>query len=42
MVERGGKVRSHHVAEVTAQTLKPILVDAIAKDTHLRTDESPV
>jgi transposase-like protein len=42
LVERGGNVRSHHVAEVTAKTLKPILVDAIAKDTHFRTDESPV
>jgi hypothetical protein len=27
---------------VTAKTLKPILVDAIAKDTNLRTDQSPV
>lgn len=42
LVERGGKVRSHHVAEVTATTLKPILVEAIAKDTHFRTDQSPV
>src|ERR1700741_205751 len=42
LVERGGKVRSHHVPEVTAKTLRPILVDAIAKDTHFRTDESPV
>ena len=42
LVERGGKVRSHHVADVTAKTLKPILVDAIAKDTHFRTDQSPV
>jgi transposase-like protein len=42
LVERGGKVRSHHVAEVTATTLKPILVEAIATDTHFRTDQSPV
>jgi transposase-like protein len=42
LVERGGKVRSHHVKEVTAATLKPILADAIAKDTHFRTDESGV
>ena len=42
LVERGGQVRSHHVADVTAATLKPILVDAIAKDTHFRTDSSPV
>ena len=32
LVERGGKVRSFHVPEVTATTLKPIIVDAIAKD----------
>jgi hypothetical protein len=42
LVERGGRVRSHHVPEVTAKTLKPILVDAIANDTHFRTDESPL
>jgi hypothetical protein len=42
LVERGGRVRSHHVPEVTAKTLKPILVEAITKDTHFRTDESPV
>ena len=41
LVERGGKVRSRHVADVTAKTLKPILVDAIAKETNLRTDQSP-
>jgi transposase-like protein len=42
LVERGGKVRSFHVPEVTATTVKPIIVDAIAKDTHFRTDESGV
>jgi transposase-like protein len=42
LVERGGKVRSRHVADVTAKTLKPILVEAIAKETDLRTDQSPV
>jgi hypothetical protein len=42
LVERGGKVRSRHVADVTATTLKPILVESIAKDTHFRTDQSPV
>ncbi len=42
LVERGGKVRSYHVPEVTASTLKPIIVDAIAKDSHFRTDESGV
>ena len=42
LVERGGKVHSFHVPEVTAATLKPIIVDAIAKDSHFRTDESGV
>jgi transposase-like protein len=42
LVERGGKVHSYHVPEVTAATLKPIIVDAIAKDSHFRTDESSV
>jgi len=32
LVERGGKVHSYHVPEVTAATWKPIIVDAIAKD----------
>jgi ISXO2-like transposase domain len=38
----GGKVRSRHVPDISASTLKPILVEAIAKDTHFRTDQSPV
>src|SRR3954453_6919924 len=42
LVERGGKVRSRHVADVSAKTLKPILVEAIAKDSHFRTDQAPV
>jgi transposase-like protein len=42
LVERGGKVHSYHVPEVTAATLRPIIVDAIAKDSHFRTDESGV
>ena len=42
LIERGGRARSFHVPEVTATTLKPIIVDAIAKDSHFRTDESGV
>jgi transposase-like protein len=42
LVERGGKIRSYHVPEVTAATVKPIIADAIAKDSHFRTDESGV
>lgn len=30
LVERGGKVSSRHVADVTATTLKPILVEVIS------------
>jgi transposase-like protein len=42
LVERGGKVRSFHIPHVTAATVKPIIVDAIAKASHLRTDESAI
>ena len=35
-------MRSFHVPEVTATQLKPIIVDAIAKSSHFRTDESGV
>ena len=42
LVERGGNVRSRHVPDVTATTLKPIIIEAIAKDSHFRTDQSPV
>src|SRR5260370_22660973 len=34
LIERGGKVHSFHAPEVTAATLEPIIVDAIAKDSH--------
>ena len=42
LVERGGKVRSFHVPNVTAETLKPIIVANIDKATYLMTDGSPV
>jgi transposase-like protein len=42
LVERGGKVRSFHVPNVTAANLKPILKDQINKASDLRTDESGV
>jgi transposase-like protein len=42
LVERGGKVRSHHVANVNAKTLKPILQAQIDKRTHVMTDEAAV
>lgn len=42
LVERGGKVRSFHVAKVTGKTLKPILQKHVSKDANLMTDESKV
>jgi transposase-like protein len=40
LVERGGKVRSHHVPDVKAATLRPILESQIAADSMLMTDEA--
>jgi transposase-like protein len=42
LVERGGKVRSHHVNDVNAATLKPILWEQINANSWLMTDESSV
>lgn len=42
LVERKGRVRSHHVPEVNAANLRPILEAGINKASHLRTDESGV
>jgi len=42
LVEREGRVRSHHVANVSAKTLRPILQEQIDKRTHIMTDESSV
>lgn len=39
-MERGGEVRSFHVASVNAVTLSPIMVNQIAQDTNLMTDEA--
>jgi transposase-like protein len=39
LVERKGKVRSHHVAAVTAKNLRPIVEAQIHKATHVMTDE---
>jgi len=41
LVERGGIVRSMHVATVTSKTLKPMLMNHVKPDTHLMTDEAP-
>lgn len=42
LVERDGRVRSFHVQDVTAQTLKPIIVSHVNKATYLMTDGAPV
>jgi transposase-like protein len=42
LVERGGRVRSHHVPEVTAKTLKPILKAQLDGRSYVMTDEGTV
>jgi transposase-like protein len=40
LVERGGKVRSRHVADVTAATLREAVVTQASRKSHLMTDEA--
>ena len=40
LVERDGEVRSLHVANVSAQTLRPIIVNQTHRASYLMTDES--
>jgi len=42
LVERDGRVRSFHVLNVTAQTLRPIITANVDRASYLMTDESPV
>jgi transposase-like protein len=42
LVERDGRVRSFHVPNVTAATLKPIMTANVDRASYLMTDESPV
>ena len=42
LVERDGRVRSFHVPNVTAATLRPVITANVHKATYLMTDESPV
>jgi transposase-like protein len=42
LVERDGRVRSFRVPDVTAQSLKPIIVSHVNKATYLMTDDAPV
>lgn len=39
LVERGGRVRSFHIAKVNAKTLRPIMVKTASRKSHLMTDE---
>ena len=40
LVERGGKVRSRHVAEVSAKTLRTAIVTQVDRSSYLMTDEA--
>lgn len=40
LVERGGKVRSQHIASVTSKTLRETLVSQLDADTKLMTDDA--
>src|SRR6266851_9049278 len=42
LVERDGKVRSRHVADVTAKTLRDAIVTQVDRKSHLMTDEAKV
>src|SRR5215204_2318252 len=42
LVERDGKVRSFHVPNVSAKTLRPIIVTNINRASYIMTDESTV
>jgi transposase-like protein len=42
LVERGGKVRSFHVPNVTAATLGPVITANVDRATYIMTDDSPV
>lgn len=42
LVERNGKKRSFHVANVTAKTVTPILRDQVARNARLMSDETSV
>src|SRR5438045_7403759 len=42
LVERDGKVRSFRVANVSAKTLRPIIVSHVNRATYIMTDDAPV
>jgi len=42
LVERGGKVRSFHVPNVTAANLQPVIARYVRRDSHFMSDESHI
>jgi hypothetical protein len=42
LVEREGKARSFHIANVTAQSVRPLIVTVTSRKSHFRTDESGI
>jgi transposase-like protein len=38
LVERGGRARSHHIANITGKTLRPILTKNVSRKSTLMTD----
>lgn len=42
VLQRGGKVCSHHVEHVTAKNIRPIVDEMVAPEAHLMTDTSTV
>jgi len=42
LVERGGEVRAKHVADVTAKTVREVLVTKAKRDSHLKTDYAAI
>lgn len=42
LVERDGKARSFHIANVIAQTVRPLVVTVTSRKSHFRTDESGI
>jgi hypothetical protein len=42
LVERDGKARSFHIANVTAETVRPLIEAGASRESHFRTDESGI
>jgi transposase-like protein len=42
LVERSGAARSKHITNVTAETVRPLIVTSASRKSHFRTDESGI